>query len=542
MQQCGYRAELGEYAPIVKAALGEIEAEETVSRIWAKDHTVWSPDPREITDRLGWLHGPERMKRRLPELQGLAEEVRGEGFRHIVLAGMGGSCVGSEVLRMLFESEEGYPQLLTLDSTCPEWIDGVVREIDPARTLFVISSKSGSTLETTCFYKFFRKLAEDSGATSVSRSFVAITSPGTPLDRLAAEDGFREVVFNPEDVGSRYSVLSPLGLTPAVLAGMDVPRIVEGAREMAELCRPERSVSENPGAWLGVAIAEMVAQGRDKLTLVTSPDLEIFGLWAEQMLAESTGKEGKGIVPVRGEPPLLAEHYGSDRFFVFMELAGDRDSSIHETMRAVEASGHPWVKIEVEDVYQIGAEFFRWQFATATAGAVMGIHPFDQPNVQLAKDMTDGVLGEYLSSRSLPARRPSASVEELLAGAGPGNYVAVMVYARKTAEMDESLATLRGRIAKRYGVPVTVGYGPRILHSTGQMHKGGPDEGLFIQVTCDRALDLEIPGEEYSFGTLLEAQALADFRALRAIDRRLAHVHLKDVGSESLKGLAEIAI
>ena len=542
MQQCGYRAELGEYAPIVKAALGEIEAEDTVSRIWAKDHTVWSPDPREITDRLGWLHGPERMKRRLLELRRLAEEIRGEGFRHIVLAGMGGSCVGSEVLRILFESGEGYPQLLTLDSTCPEWIDGVVQEIDPARTLFVISSKSGSTLETTCFYKFFRKLVEDSGVASPENSFVAITSSGTPLDRLASEDGFREVVYNPEDVGSRYSVLSPLGLTPAVLAGMDVPRIVEGAGEMAELCGPERSVSENPGAWLGVVIAVMVAQGRDKLTLVTSPDLEIFGLWAEQMLAESTGKDGKGIVPVRGEPPLPEDRYGSDRFFVFMESAGDRDLSLHETMREVEASGHPWVKIEVEDVYQIGAEFFRWQFATATAGAVMGIHPFDQPNVQLAKDMTDAVLGEYLSSGSLPARRPSASVEELLAEAGPGNYVAVMAYARKTAEMDEALAMLRRRITERYGAPVTVGYGPRILHSTGQMHKGGPDEGLFIQVTCDRALDLEIPGAEYSFGTLLEAQALADFRALRAINRRVAHVHLGKATAESLQALAEMAI
>jgi len=542
LQQGGYRADLGIYSNAVKAALGEIEAGDVVSRIWAKDHTVWSLDPTEITDRLGWLHAPEGMGRRLPELQRLGEEIRGEGFRHIVLAGMGGSSVGSEVLRMLLGSAEGCPQILVLDSTCPEWIDGVVREIDPAKTLFVISSKSGSTLETTCFYKFFRKLVEDSGVASAGDSFVAITSPGTPLDRLAGEDGFREVVYNPEDVGSRYSVLSPLGLTPAVLAGMDAPRIVEGAGDMAELCRPGRSISENPGAWLGVVIAVMAAEGRDKLTLATSPGLEIFGLWGEQMLAESTGKGGKGIVPVRGETPFSAEQYGSDRFFVFMQLSDDQDSSLHETMGAVDASGHPWVRIEVEDVYRIGAEFFRWQFATAVAGAVMGIHPFDQPNVQLAKDMTDAVLAEYLESGSLPARKPSASVEELLAEAVPGNYVAVMAYARKTAEMDEALATLRRRITEGYGVPVTVGYGPRILHSTGQMHKGGPDEGLFIQVTCDSRLDLEIPGEEYSFGTLLEAQALADFRALRAIDRRVSHVRLDDVGAESLKGLAEMAI
>ena len=542
MQQVGHRAELREYSSAVQAAIRKIEAADVVSRIWAKDHTVWSPDPTEITDRLGWLHAPERMGQRLPELQRLAEEVRDEGFRHIVLAGMGGSNVGSEVLRTLLGSGEGYPKLLALDSTCPEWIDGVVQEIDPAKTLFVISSKSGSTLETTCFYKFFRKLVEDRCVAPAGDRFVAITSPGTPLDRLASEDGFREVVYNPEDVGSRYSVLSPLGLSPAALAGMDVPRMVDGAGDMAGLCRPGGSVSENPGAWLGAVIAVMAAQGRDKLTLATSPDLETFGLWAEQMLAESTGKGGKGIVPVRGEPPLSAGQYGSDRFFVFLQLSDDHDSSLHETMRVVEDSGHPWVRIEVEDVYRIGAEFFRWQFATAVAGAVMGIHPFDQPNVQLAKDMTDAVLAEYLESGSLPARRPSASVEELLAGAKPGDYVAVMAYARMSSEMDEALATLRRRITERYGAPVTVGYGPRILHSTGQMHKGGPDEGLFIQVTCDSGLDLEIPGEEYSFRTLLEAQALADFRALRAIGRRVAHVHLGEVGAESLKGLAGIVI
>lgn len=542
MQQVGYRVELRRYSSAVEAAIRKIEAGDVVSRVWAKDHTVWSPDPTEITDRLGWLHAPERMGQRLPELKRLTEEIRSEGFRHIVLAGMGGSSVGSEVLRMLAGSGEGYPQLLVLDSTCPEWIDEVVQEIDPAMALFVISSKSGSTLETTCFYKFFRRLVEDRGVAPASNRFVGITSPGTPLDQLAAEDGFREVVYNPVDVGSRYSVLSPLGLAPAVLAGMDVPRIVDGAGGMAELCRPGRSVSENPGAWLGAVIAVLAAQGRDKLTLATSPGLESFGLWAEQMLAESTGKDGKGIVPVRGEPPLSSEQYGSDRFFVFLRLSDDQDSSLHETMGAVEASGHPWVRIEVEDVYRIGAEFFRWQFATAVAGAMMRIHPFDQPNVQLAKDMTDVVLAEYLASGSLPARKPSTSVGELLTEAGPGNYVAVMAYAHKTAEMDEALAVLRRRITERYGVPVTVGYGPRILHSTGQMHKGGPDEGLFIQITCDGGFDLEIPGEVYSFGTLLEAQALADFRALRAIDRRVAHVHLGEVNAESLKGLAGMVI
>ena len=259
MQQGGYRAYLGPYAPAVEVALREIQAGEVISRIWAKDHTVWSPDPTEITDRLGWLHAPEGMRRRLPDLQRLAEEIRGEGYRYIVLAGMGGSSVGSEVLRRLLGSGEGYPQLLVLDSTFPEWIDCLVQEIDPSKTLFVISSKSGSTLETACFYKFFRKLVEDSADARPQDCFVAITSPGTPLDRLAQDDEFREVIYTPEDVGSRYSVLSPLGLAPAVLAGMDVSRIIERAASMADMCKPGTSLADNPG---GVAWRRHGSHGR----------------------------------------------------------------------------------------------------------------------------------------------------------------------------------------------------------------------------------------------------------------------------------------
>ncbi len=542
MLQVGYRSALGEYTPAIEAAIQQLQSREVVSRIWSKDHTVWSPDPTEITDRLGWLHAPERMRRRMPELQRLARAVREREYRHIVLAGMGGSIVGSEVLRRVIGQEEDCPQLLVLDSTCPEWINGIVDEIDPKKTLFVISSKSGATLETMCFYRFFRKLVEDSGVVPVDDSFVAITTPGTALDRLAREDGFREIVYNPEDVGSRYSVLSALGLTPAVLAGMDVPRIVEDAGSMAELCGPGTSMDENPGAWLGAVMAVMAERGRDKLTLVTSPELETFGLWAEQMLAESTGKDGKAIVPVRGEPPLAPEQYGPDRFFVFLQLTDDYESPLHETMAAVERTGHPWVRFMIDHVYEIGAEFFRWQFATAVAGAIMGVHPFNQPNVQLAKDKTNAVLGEYRTAGCLPEREAGQTVEELLAEAGPGKYVAIMAYADKSPQTDEALAELRIRITHRYGVPVTVGYGPRILHSTGQMHKGGPDEGLFIQVTFDSERDLEIPGEEYSFRTLLEAQALADYRTLLAIDRRVAHVRLAGINAESLAGLATLPI
>ena len=542
MNQGGIRADLGNYAPDVEGALQEIREAEIVSRIWARDHTVWSSETTEILDRLGWLFAPQRMRQRLPELKRLAEEIKAEGFSHVVLAGMGGSSVGTEVLRNLLGPGEGYPTLLVLDSTFPGWIEGLLEQIDPKRTLFVISSKSGSTLETMCFYRFFRKVAEEHVPDKPERNFVAITCPGTQLDLLAKADGIREVVYNAEDVGSRYSGLSPLGLTPALLSGMDVPRIVEYAGGMAELCRAEAKGGENPGAWLGSILAVMATQGRDKLTLVRSASLEGFGLWVEQILSESMGKEGQGIVPIRGEPQLSADQYGPDRFFVFMQAVGDDDSQLQQTLSAVESSGHPWVKIWVEDLHQIGAEFFRWQFATAVAGAIMGIHPFNQPNVQLAKDMTDSVLAEFRAEGKLPERSAGVSVPELLTHAKAGGYVAVMAYARQTPEMDDALDTLRRRITDRYGVPVTLGYGPRILHSTGQMHKGGPNEGLFIQITCNSPTDFEIAGEDYSFGTLVAAQALADIRALRAIDRKVAHVHLDDVGSESLKGLANLAI
>ena len=542
MQLGGYTGNLGGCAPAVEAALADLEAREIVARIWAKDHTVWSPDPTEISDRLGWLHAPERMRKRLPDLQSLADEIRQAGYRHIVLAGMGGSSVGSEVLRRLFGPGEGHPQLLVLDSTCPEWIDSVVRQIDVAETLFAISSKSGSTLETACFYKFFRQLADNSGVPTPQKNFIAITSPETSLDALARDDEFRRVIHNPPDVGSRYSGLSPLGLAPSVMAGMDVSGIIEFAGEMAAQCRRETGLAENPGVWLGATMAVMAKHGRDKLTLSISPSLEPFALWVEQMLAESTGKDGKGIVPIRGEPTLGADEYGDDRFFVFIQAADDRDSHVVETMKQAEAGGHPWVRIIVEDLDQIGAEFFRWQFATAVAGVVLGVHPFDQPNVQLAKDMTDQALLEYAEAGRLPERKRTGSVQELLAHARPGGYVAVMAYANQTPEMDDALATLRRRITRRYGVPVTLGYGPRILHSTGQMHKGGPDEGLFIQVTCSGDADFGVPGEGYSFRTLLEAQSVADIRALRAIGRRMAHVHLQDAGADSLRMLARAPI
>ena len=541
MHQAGYRADLRDYLPKVEAALQDIHDKDLVKRIWAKDHTVWSTDPTEITNRLGWLTVTNHVQEQVGRLDSLAQEIRNDGYKHLVLVGMGGSSLGTEVLRRVIGSGPGYPELIVLDSTLPAWIQSVVDTIDLRKTLFLISSKSGSTLETMSFYKFFRGLA-DENSSRAERNFIAITCPGTPLDNLAKERGFRHTILNPEDVGSRYSVLSLLGMAPAALAGMDVVRLTKLADYLSKKCGPDVPAADNTGAWLGTVMGTMALNGRDKLTFMTSPAFESFGLWAEQLLAESTGKEAKGIIPIVGEPLMAPEHYGDDRFFVFMRLKDDDNSNLEQVMEVVASSGHPWLSMEVDDKYQLGAEFYRWEFATAVAGAILKIQPFDQPNVQLAKDMTDSVLQEYKESGSLPPVKANISVPSLLADAKPGNYVAIMAYAHQTTAMDEALDKLRRRITERYHVPVTLGYGPRILHSTGQMHKGGPNTGLFIQVTTSNTIDLDVPEEDFSFGVLVQAQATADLQALQAIDRRVAHVHLSSVDQASLDELALMPI
>ena len=541
MHQAGYRADLGDYLPKVKAALQDVHERDFVKRIWAKDHTVWSADPTEITNRLGWLTVTGHVQEQVGNLNSLAQEIKNDGYRHILLVGMGGSSLGTEVLRRVIGSEPGFPELIVLDSTLPAWIQSVVDRIDLRKTLFLISSKSGSTLETMSFYKFFRGMVdENSGA--AEQNFIAITCSGTPLDKLAQECRFRHTILNPEDVGSRYSVLSLLGMGPASLAGMDVERLTKLADCLSKKCGPDVPAADNTGVWLGTVMGTMALNGRDKLTLMTSPAFESFGLWAEQLLAESTGKEAKGIVPIVGEPLMAPEHYGDDRFFVFMRLKGDDNANLEQAMEVVASSGHPWVSMEIDEKYQLGAEFYRWEFATAVAGAILNIQPFDQPDVQLAKDMTDSVLREYRETGSLPYIKADISVPALLAEAKQGNYVAIMAYAHQTPAMDEALAQLRRRITERYHVPVTLGYGPRILHSTGQMHKGGANTGLFIQVTTANTIDLYVPEEDFSFGVLVQAQATADLQALQNIDRRVAHVHLSSVDQASLNDLAQMPI
>ena len=529
---------LGGYLKGIQDLLWQMEADDVVGRIWRKDHTVWKPDPAEIEDRLGWLTVPQLMRREIPALESFAREIREAGYRHVVLLGMGGSSLGPEVLRCALGSAQGYPQLIVLDSTVPAVVQGVSDAIDPANTLFLVSSKSGSTIEPNCLYAYFRGLVDSACGQRAGDNFIAITDPGTVLERLASDAGFRRTFLNPTDIGGRYSVLSYFGLVPGALLGIDTRTLLERAETMAQECGPDRPASKNPGAWLGAAMAQMVSEGRDKLTLVTSPHIESFGLWIEQLLAESTGKEGKGIIPVVGEPHLSPEGYGEDRQFVYLRLEDDDNVESDDFALAIAEASHPLICIDLQDRYELGAEFYRWEFATAIAGAVLGIHPFDQPDVQAAKDMTDAMLAHVQQTGEFPAVQAETSFDQLLVGIQPDSYVAILAYCQQTPEVDASISLLRQRIAQRYGVATTAGYGPRYLHSTGQLHKGGPASGVYLLLTTDPEPDVPIAGRPYTFGQLAQSQAMGDLQALRAASRPVAWVRLDDDVVGSIDSLA----
>jgi transaldolase/glucose-6-phosphate isomerase len=526
-QHASSQVSLGDHQEAVEATLSELGEADVPGRIWRKDHTVWKPDPTEIADRLGWLTVTDLMEEQAANLRAFAKDVKDKGVRHVVLLGMGGSSLGPEVLRSTFGSAPGYPELIVLDSTVPDWIQSVTDVIDPAHTLFLVSSKSGGTVETMTAYRYFRAIVDKTlGETAAGNCFVAITDSESPLERLAKAEGFLRVFANPSTIGGRYSVLSYFGMVPACLAGIDVSLLLDRAdhlRESSASCVP---TDENPGVWLGSVMATMAKAGHDKLTVLTSPTLSSFGLWAEQLIAESLGKEGMGIIPVAREPLLAPQHYGDDRLFVYLRLDGDNATGTDAGVEALRAAGHPIVQLDLRDRFDIGAEFYRWEFAIAVAGAVLEVNPFNQPNVQSAKDKTAEVLKGYAASGSLPGHDAPTSLTDLLEGASAGDYLAIMAYVEQTPETDTALESLRRQIMEKHRIATTVGYGPRFLHSTGQLHKGGPITGLFLQITTDYQHDIAIPGEDYSFGTLADAQSLGDLQTLESLGRRTAKARL----------------
>jgi transaldolase/glucose-6-phosphate isomerase len=556
--------DLGPLHGLVEKALGALTDAQVMSRIWAHDHTLWRPEPEEITNRLGWLHAPEIMGNNIQRLEELANEVCDDDYTHALLLGMGGSSLAPEVFRKTFGVKDGYLDLAVLDSTDPAAVLAHAEGLDPKRTLFIVSTKSGATVETISFFKFFYNWVRDAvGAGTVGKHFVAITDPVTPLAHIAERYDFRATFLNDPNIGGRYSALSYFGLVPAALMGTDIRTLLDRAMTMvpnSEGCNcPVRG--DNKGGKLGVVLGELAKAGRDKVTLFTSPEIASFGDWVEQLIAESTGKEGKGILPVVGEPMGSPASYGKDRVFVYMGLTGNKspDAALGELERAE----HPVVRLLLHDRYDLGGQLFLWEMAVAVAGHLLGINPFDQPNVEAAKVLAREVTVEYKEKGSLPpetasleghgmcvygdvkADTPGEALSAFLGQGTVGAYIALQAYVQPTTETSAALQLLRARLRDRFQLATTVGYGPRFLHSTGQLHKGDAGKGLFVQFTADDARDASIPEEagspasSMSFGVLKAAQAMGDRQALLHRGRKVIRFHLgKDIVG-GLKRLAE---
>jgi transaldolase/glucose-6-phosphate isomerase len=494
-------------------------AENVTRRVWRKDVTLWGKEGTpEIGNRLGWLTISEPMLEHAPELRSFVDECRSEGITDAALLGMGGSSLGPEVIRRTFGEVEGGMRLHVLDSTDPGAVLALDRRLDLERSLFVVSSKSGGTIETLSHFRYFHaRVSEALGSRAGSR-FVAVTDPGSPLAALAAEHGFRRVFENAPDIGGRYSVLSYFGLVPAALMGAPIEALLEHSQIAEQNSAAYDHSSNNSGLWMGLVMGELALQGHDKLTFCVSEPIASFGLWVEQLIAESTGKQGRGIVPVVDEPLGPPEAYGGDRLFAYLRNADEPDGRLDEEVEALARAGQPTVTLSVRGATDLGRVFFFAEFATAVAGWVLGINSFDQPNVQEAKDKTARVLERYAADGVLP---PLADADEnalgaLLGDAAPPHYVAIMGYAQPSTELDRAITELRLAVRERTGAATTFGYGPRFLHSTGQLHKGGPPTGVFLQLVHDGGEDVDIPGTGYSFGTLKNAQANGDLETLRA--------------------------
>jgi glucose-6-phosphate isomerase len=544
--------------PEVQEAMDLLERQDFLDRLWVKDATLWKGETTAIRNRLGWLTSPTIMRGHSEDIKTFADEIRRLQFTHVVLVGMGGSSLGAEVFNLTFGSKMGFPDLLLLDSTDPEAVKRTLDRLNLTRTLFIVASKSGATAETMAFYQFFRGQVESSSVPRAGIHFVAITDPGRPLDKLATESGFRRTFLNPASIGGRYSVLSFFGLVPAALIGIDITMLIDRAHAMVETCGNALGPRDNAAVRLGAALAGLAKGGRDKVTLVLSRKLRSLGAWIEQLLAESLGKDGKGLVPVDDEPLGSPAVYGGDRVFVAITLEGDGTHDVY--LDALEDAGHPVIRIPVKDTLEIGAEFFRWELAAAAAGVALGVNPFDEPDVTRAKENTAALLSAWKKSKKLPEWPADAEENGLLlmtnlgkkvegfgsglsahfALAQPGDYLAIQAYLAPTADTWSRLQELRTLLRDRLKIATTLSFGPRYLHSTGQLHKGGRANGLFVQITGEDREDMAIPGAGYGFSTFKAAQALGDLQALREAGRRVVRVHLTGKQTQGVEQLVQV--
>ena len=556
----------------VTAALEDWRINGKLRRLWSRDASLWTGS--DEAQWLGWLGITEDQLANRGHLEAIANEAREGGFSHALLLGMGGSSLCPEVMRRTFGKVSGYPELLVLDSTDPAQIKSFESKIDPGKTLFIVSSKSGSTLEPNIFKQYFLQRARQAVGNEAPRRFIAITDPHSKLQEVAERDGFRQVFFGIPNIGGRYSALSDFGMVPAAVTGVDVAKFLDRAETMVHSCAPSVPAAENPGVVLGAIMGVLAKAGRDKVTIIASPGIYDLGAWLEQLLAESTGKSGRGLIPVDRErlgPPAV---YGNDRLFAYLRLDHEADAAQDAAVGAIEQGGHPVVRIAIADRYDLGQEFFRWEIAVAVAGSMLAINPFDQPDVEASKIATRKLTDEYEKTGSLPPEKPiledaglklfadprnaaalakAAGAEQTLVGylrahlarIKPGDYFATLAYVQMNEAHEQELQALRHAVRDRKRVATCLGFGPRFLHSTGQAYKGGPNTGVFLQITCDDAADLPVPGQKYTFGVVKAAQARGDFAVLADRDRRALRVHIgKDVaaGLKALRSTIEKAL
>ncbi len=553
------------FASQIEVAWKRLGGQQFIKRLWDKDTTLWTSRPDEaaaIRNRLGWLSILPVMESATQEIVTFAQQVKQDGFTHAVLLGMGGSSLFPEVCRSIFGVKPGWLDLTVVDTTDPFAIDQLRRALPLERTLVIVSSKSGTTVEPNALCRYFYDELHQRRGASAGTQCVAITDAGTPLEAYAHQLGFRRVFAHGpatgQDVGGRFSALTYFGLVPAALMGLDIRQLLSRVREMFEACQSDRAFSDNPAAQLGIVLGEGAAEGREKMTLVCPPEFRSLGVWIEQLIAESTGKSGKGLIPISDEPLRSPHEYGTDRLFIDLQLTAEIDRRRDETIRALAEAGHPVVRLRWRDAYDLGGEIVRWFMATAIAASVMRMNPFDEPNVQESKDRTMQLLDRYTRDHTLPSDEPLLVngdlrlygdrswlrgdslhdlLDTLLQRVHGDDYLALVSFLPRLASLDDQLVTLRHHLAERLGVATVVSHGPRYLHSIGQLYKGGPDRVVLLYFTCDDAVDVPIPGQPYTFGVLKQAQALGDAQALMDRRRRVLRIHL---GSHPERGMAQV--
>jgi transaldolase/glucose-6-phosphate isomerase len=546
----------------VNASLQDWKKNGKVKRLWQKDASLWTGTDEDKW--LGWLDITEQQLEDIDKLKEIAADIKKAGFKNALLLGMGGSSLCPEVLRMTFGKAAGFPDLHVLDSTDPAQIKSIEESVDLASTICIVSSKSGSTLEPNIYKQyFFDRIKAKVGEKEVGRCFIAITDPGSKMQRVAEKDKFRKIFMGVPSIGGRYSALSNFGMVPGAVMGIDIAKFLKNTKQMVDACGEDSDAATNPGVVLGTILGIAANQGRDKITIVTSPGIFDLGAWLEQLIAESTGKSGKGIIPVDRERLAKPDVYGSDRVFAYLRLESEPDKEQSAAVDALAKAGHPVVRIVLPDIYSLGQEFFRWEIATAVAGSLIGINAFNQPDVEASKTETRKLTSEYETTGKLPSESPfftgdgtklyadlkntaalkgggtlAGFLKKHLARIGAGDYFAVLGYITMNETHEEALQSIRLAVRDNKKVATVLGFGPRFLHSTGQAYKGGPNSGVFLQITCDDAVDILVPGQKYTFGVVKSAQARGDFAVLAERGRRALRVHL---GKDVAAGLATLA-